>query len=402
MVATTYFQHRDQHTATWLSNTGKLWAAIDHILVSRGFAHSVRNARVLPTATAHHSDHRVVVCEMRLRLKANRPRTVPPPRLNMEALTEPETAQAYARAVESAFRSHLQAHPEAVDNTAEVERMHAALREAAGRTAGLAPRTAPSKPWISAHTRALSEGKRTAFEAWRSARGTDGEAAARTLYAAANKATRNSAKADHDRWVRKQTREIGALLEGKQLHQAYKLINKLAGRRVAAEVTALRLDAGGETAYGPDVARVFGQHWQRVLHCPASVDAAARAQLAAVARQQPVTGEGADVIKAAACVNRAPPAAPAPTAPQAPPEPAPPAQTRVPPGAPPKRAPPTDGSEPSMEEVAAALRLLRNTAPQRHDGITAPLLKRGGPAAVSWLHRIIIQTRAGAQPVEAV
>lgn len=105
--ACTFFEHRQRYT--WTSADGRTQAALDHFLVRRRRLSSVRNARVcrhrnLPTPTAKaFSDHHLLALDLRLRLRTRpSPRSRPPqPDLSLLRDGRHPAAQQYAAALDS-------------------------------------------------------------------------------------------------------------------------------------------------------------------------------------------------------------------------------------------------------------------------------------------------------------
>jgi len=112
-VANTFFRHCAAQKATWRSLTGDATAGsrpaaglacIDYALVKRQWLSSVRDVRVYRSANRSQlSDHQLLVCTLRLKLKPPTPHCEPPPRLpNREALAEQEYRERFKAAARAA------------------------------------------------------------------------------------------------------------------------------------------------------------------------------------------------------------------------------------------------------------------------------------------------------------
>ena len=84
-VAGTWFERSDNHRWTWYSNTGKFAAEIDHILVKSRWK-LLRNCRVFRGAEFS-TDHRLLVAELQIRLRSNRPKSQSP-KINFAGLKD--------------------------------------------------------------------------------------------------------------------------------------------------------------------------------------------------------------------------------------------------------------------------------------------------------------------------
>ena len=68
VITGTLFSHKTIHKATWTSPDGTTKSQIDHILISRRFRNSVKDARVFRSADIG-SDHYLVCMKVKLRLR---------------------------------------------------------------------------------------------------------------------------------------------------------------------------------------------------------------------------------------------------------------------------------------------------------------------------------------------
>ena len=140
MVANSRFQHRDDHTASFVNRGGRYWATPDLVLVSSRFASSVRDCRVMPRVIKHNSDHRPVVCTMQLRLRSvHKPRLPHPPRFDISKLSDPATLIKYQAALATELEQQP-AVPPTSPSQQHAQLLHA-IHVAAGQHPGHANRT---------------------------------------------------------------------------------------------------------------------------------------------------------------------------------------------------------------------------------------------------------------------
>jgi hypothetical protein len=403
MVSNTFFRHRDEHTASHYNNRG-WWATPDLILVSRRFRTSVMDTRALPQAVSHHSDHRLVVCDIKLQLKAPRQEHPPrPARFNTDAARNPDVLARYVGLVAAALQARAAACPVPISSQEEADALVAAVLGSAHAAMGLKPRP-DGKPWISEATMQLSALKREAYDRWQHSleqaalhvadpspmelvhRTAAAAAAAdlRQMYKAANRLTRASASKDKHTMLEAQARRMDSLMHANKTHAAFQVLNQLRGKQGSDPPKSVRTAAG--LCHGPDVAHAMADHFEATLNVPSTItastlntiptspaDAAPGCPVAAAASpsmgvappapagmqtRRTTALTGADALAAAATAAAA-------------------AATQA-----------QDASVPSPEEVGAAVSALKNTAAGQN-GVEAAMIKLADDVGVAWLHRVI-------------
>jgi exonuclease III len=321
LVANTFFQHPDTHTATFISNTGNRWATLDLVLVSRRFRSSVKDTRVLPRATSHPTDHRLVVCDTALRLKAPpKPSAAGPAPYNSAALGDEARGEAYEAALTYALQQHAAAHPQPQSSDAEAMALEAAVQAAAEQHAGRMPRRPRNQPWISPATIALSSRKRAAYEermdreaalgrlhsvdaaaaegpllVVQQAAAAQALAVARQRYRELCTETRRSARADLHQFLRSKAQDMDQAMRACNMQRAFALAAELSGRGRPPKIEALRL-ADGSVATGDQVAPALARHFEATLNVPTTV---AEAQLAAIPASPAAGDLSCDITRAA-------------------------------------------------------------------------------------------------------
>ena len=429
VVGNTFFRHPDASTATWRAPGGENWATIDLVLVSRRFRSSVLNVQALPAAVSHSSDHTLVVCDMRLRLKAaGRPGAGSrrAPRMDIHALQHNVLAQAaFSHSVASSRAQHSAAHGALTDANTELQAMLQAVRAAQQFVPPLPPQQ--HRPWISATTCALSVDKRAAYAAWQQLRDSPPpadsqgrqhheaqEVAARALYKDLCRLTRSSAAADHSAYTQGLAAHMHALHMQRRPVEAFKVLNSLTGRKQRSELTSLSTVDGLQ--HGAEALQAMAGHMRAVLNVPAAFHPGAYAALCATggpAAAEVLWGALGLSAEQALCIARAALAteglgatAEQQQQQQQQQQPRTRAQhvAAAAPGAwqaqhttPSRPAWPCDDTEPTLAEVQAAANRLRNSSAPGEEGLPPFLLKC--PEVVAWMHRVIIATwRGGRAP----
>jgi len=406
VVANSLFKHGDAHTASFVSNTGSYQATLDHILVTRRLRTSIRDSRVRPgAATSVQSDHRLVTCDLLLRLRAQRPRPQDAqPRFNTAALAANQLVQrAYNGQLAQSVLAITYQHPQLRSSEAEYADMVGAVLKAAHTHLQLPPRNA-SKPYLSPTTLQLCEAKAAAYGQVRALQAAVPELpehpsplqhvawqqamaalrAAEAQYAQWRARVKKACRADEQADAKRLTDQLQSDMRHGRLQQAYKTVGKLAGDQPPAAITAVATPGGG-IAYGEQVAATLATHFSAALNVQPN------------AVVGPIPSEQLQLI----------PGSPAPAArPQAggrtgPRDPAAVAAAAQVPGVPrvgEAAALASSGAEPTCAEVHTAIRHLCNTAAGAN-GITAPLLKHGISHVTALLHRVITSAwRSGTAP----
>uniref|UniRef100_A0A3P8SEE9 Endonuclease/exonuclease/phosphatase domain-containing protein n=1 Tax=Amphiprion percula TaxID=161767 RepID=A0A3P8SEE9_AMPPE len=101
-VADTWFPRKRIHHWTWYSPDGRTGKALDHILISRRWKSSVTNCRVYRGAELGNTDHRLLVAQLKLKLRANQ-HSQTQPRLESSLFSDPNIATGFSQK----FKIHL-------------------------------------------------------------------------------------------------------------------------------------------------------------------------------------------------------------------------------------------------------------------------------------------------------
>ena len=162
LVGNSFFQHADNHSATWVHAGTGAWAAIDLILVDTRLRSSLRDVRAMPAVTSHRSDHRLVVADVQLRLRAQRHGgSSKPARPDIARLRGDNDAQAAfqasIRGAHERWQQQQQGGNTAVASDADAQL--AALTSAVLEAAPAAARPGKQRPWLSPNTLRLTARK---------------------------------------------------------------------------------------------------------------------------------------------------------------------------------------------------------------------------------------------------
>ena len=153
-IADTWFPRKQIHHWTWYSPDGITRKALDHILISQRWRSFVTNCRVYRGAELGNTDHRLLVAEIKLKLKTNTPAKFLP-RLDSARLSDPAMQASYQCAITNRY-SVL-----ADEVSTDWQHFKSEVCRAAEETIGRA-KPAPKKPWISNETLEIIEQRRAA------------------------------------------------------------------------------------------------------------------------------------------------------------------------------------------------------------------------------------------------
>ncbi|MCJ8735785.1 hypothetical protein PDJAM_G00251530 [Pangasius djambal] len=153
-VADTWFPQKQIHHWTWYSPDGRTRKVLDHILISRRWKSLVTNCRAYRGAELDNTDHRLLVAQLKLKLRANQ-HTKTQPRLDSSLLSDPNIATNFSCSI----RRTLDAL--ATDKLTDWQTFKESVIQSAHNALG-SSQSSPNKPWISATTLDIIERRREA------------------------------------------------------------------------------------------------------------------------------------------------------------------------------------------------------------------------------------------------
>ncbi len=375
VLANTYFPHKRIHTYTFVPRGGNQpRRVIDYILASKRCRSSLRDCRVFSDVDVA-SDHRLLVLTAKLRLcTSSTPAAADdslqrlPPARSLAQLRQPQQRAAFAEHMQNRFEV-LANLPEG-DVEHEWQQFVEGAREGVQAVFGDQPqqRRHSRQLQLSARSRQLVDGKHRAWQRVQQARTPEAAAEAKVEYRRLTNAARRAVAKDSNKYYER----LAAKAEA-SLHSGHSKAHHMHIKRLFADRTAPRkgvADTGLREASGNAVRRgvtacmgVFTEQFESLLQQGGVVSDAAKQQMeAAVQGLEHAAGWLRNEVG-------------------------------------------PDGSEdtgepPTVGEVQAAVRMLRNDAAAGVDGIVAPLLKAGSVMAC-WLHRVIVAVwNGGKAPLE--
>jgi hypothetical protein len=212
LITNTRFQQKDSRKWTWMAPDGKHTNMIDLMLVERRWKTAVRICRTFQGADIA-SDHSLVMCKLKLRLKRTPRQQQRVPRRDTEALGIETVREAFKDKVEKG----LTAQP--TDLNDRVRQMNDAIMKAVREVLPVACK--PNKPWITEQTLQLAKRKREMKQ--RRQESTKREKEYRQLC----NMVRKAARSDKEEWLQKKCQDIERFTGDNRGREAYKLIKQL-------------------------------------------------------------------------------------------------------------------------------------------------------------------------------
>ena len=219
VVTDTMFQHKAAHLQIWVNPkaTDTTKHQIDHTIFRRRDVKCVQDTRVFRGADVD-SDHRLMISKMQLRFHKRKKHTLHP-RFQPAPLHTEEGRTAFQQSMSTALSPHHLIPITDVEHSWDA--LHSALMLTSQAQLRQSPK--PRKPWISQSTMLLAEQKHQLWRAWQASQ----TPAAKALYKAANRASRQAAVADYQQHWSSQLAQVQNSMRKGDLHSAYRCLNQL-------------------------------------------------------------------------------------------------------------------------------------------------------------------------------
>ncbi|XP_016299301.1 uncharacterized protein LOC107656114 [Sinocyclocheilus anshuiensis] len=215
LITNTRFQQKDSRKWTWMAPDGKYTNMIDLVLVDRRWKTAVCVCRTFQGADIS-SDHSLVMCKLKLRLKRTTRQQRHEPRRNIDALGNATVRAAFKDKVEQRLANSPSQPVELNDRVRQLnEAIQSSVREV------LPTVCKQNKPWITEHTLQLAKTKREMKERRQESEEREKE------YRVVCNVVRKAAKTDKEEWLQRQCQEIERLAGDNRSREAYKLINQI-------------------------------------------------------------------------------------------------------------------------------------------------------------------------------
>ena len=215
LITNTRFQQKDSRKWTWMAPDGKHTNMIDLVLVDRRWKTAVRVCRTFQGADIS-SDHSLVICKLKLRLKRTPRQERHEPRRNIGALQDVMVRMAFKNKVEQGL-TDTQVQPAELND--RVQRLNEAIQLAVREI--LPTSCKPNKPWITERTLQLAKKKREMKQRRQTSAEREKE------YRQLCNVVRKAARADKEEWLQGKCRDIEKFAGDNRGREAYKLIKQI-------------------------------------------------------------------------------------------------------------------------------------------------------------------------------
>ena len=213
-VCNTRFEQKPERKWTWASPDGIHKNMIDLILIQQRWKTSVINCRTFQSADIS-SDHSLVLCNIKVRLKILKTGTKKCCRVDVSRLKDEKTRQSYSAAI----AKHMESIARSCDLEEHSAKISEAIKNAVESTVPV--RRATRKPWISEETLKLADEKRR-LKQMKNVSETYAQA-----YKDFCKKVKKSARQDKEHWIHDQCQEVEKGLNTGNTRKAYSLIKTL-------------------------------------------------------------------------------------------------------------------------------------------------------------------------------
>ncbi|CAF4143408.1 unnamed protein product, partial [Rotaria magnacalcarata] len=229
-ICNTRFQQKSNRKWTWESPDGIHKNMIDLVIVQKRWKTSVTNCRTFQGADIS-SDHSLVLCNIKLKLKKLQHKPRHDQRYDMNQLKDQTTRQLYQARIENNLKN-IHSTCNLDEHAAQIEK---AVKEALQATVTL--KKTPKKPWISDQTLDLADKKRKAKQIKHLSADNIKE------YKNLCNKVKKSARQDKDKWIQDQCEEIEKGLQVGNSRNAYRLV-KILKNKYTPKLTVIKEQDG--------------------------------------------------------------------------------------------------------------------------------------------------------------
>jgi len=269
VIGGSVFPHKKIHKATWISPDHRTENQIDHVCINKKFRSSLQDVRVQRGADVA-SDHHLVVCKLKLKLKKNHTPSSNRDRYNVNFLTDHSFKDDFTVTIQNkyAILQELLEDDETDVNTAwqqSKEIWTGACEEVLGK------KKRHHKEWISVDTLKKIEERKKKKDAINSSRTRTGKAAAQSKYTTAHKEVRKSIRKDKKNFVDALASEAEVAAGKGNLKELYDNTRKLSGKFRKSDRPIK--DSHGKTLTTiEDQLNRWANHFKELLNRPSPVN----------------------------------------------------------------------------------------------------------------------------------
>ncbi|CAF1501489.1 unnamed protein product, partial [Rotaria magnacalcarata] len=246
VISNTLFQQKPSRKWTWESPDGIHKNMIDLIIVQKRWRTSVINCRTFQGADIS-SDHSLVLCNIKLRLKKLYNQ--------QKGNNRPNTNQLNEQAIRKMYQTNLENNLNSIQTNGTLEEHALKIRNSINEAieVSITNQRVAKKPWISAETLKLADEKRKAKQTKHLNQNLNEK------YKELCKKVKKFARKDKEGWIEDQCKEIQEGLQVGNSKQAYNLV-KLLKRKYVSKLNIIRKKDGKIAQSKEDVLQTWTQY----------------------------------------------------------------------------------------------------------------------------------------------
>ena len=228
VIGGSIFQHKRIHKATWVSPNYHTGAEnqIDHICIKHTFRSSLQDVKVYRGADVG-SDHHLVVAKIKLKLRKGKFTPNQRPKYNINLLSSKKNREEFAVAVNNRFQA-LETIEDAENIEEHWNRIKGAWRDSCEETLGL--KVHQNKEWITENSLKKIEERKRAKAILNSSKTRTAKKTAQQKLTETDKAVKRSIKADKKKYLDDLAQEAEEAAERGNLREVYSITKRLAGK----------------------------------------------------------------------------------------------------------------------------------------------------------------------------
>lgn len=262
VIGGTLFPHKECHKATWVSPDKVTKNQIDHIAISRKWKTSLHDVRAFTGADVY-SDHHLLVGNMKLKMRSMRRMNVRAERkLNIAQLKQPESCERFIRLMQEQL-ANVEDEPTA---EARWNKTKTAFNTVGAEVLGYQIRE--RKEWISDHTWALIDERRLLKNRVHQATNRAVREEVTTEYAEMDRKVGRSARTDKRRWLSALADAAQQAADGHNMRETYRIAKRLAGYGKTASCHPVKSAAGRILTSEAEQVERWSEHFELVLNKP--------------------------------------------------------------------------------------------------------------------------------------
>ena len=226
IIGGSMFEHKDIHKATWMSPDQATHNQIDHVCINKKFRRSLQDVRVYRSADIA-SDHHLLMAQVRLRLKKQRPCQHHRTRYNVSFLKEENIKQEFKLELTNRFKAL-----EDLEENDNIDAQWEAIKKAWNSTCQqiLGVNRYQNKPWISDSTVKEIKKRKDLKISLMNSRTRTTKREAQEKYTEANRVVKKSIKKDKNNYINNLAMEAEIAASKGNTKELYSITKKLSGK----------------------------------------------------------------------------------------------------------------------------------------------------------------------------